>query len=176
MGGRVTEIMGEGRYLRLLRRGTWEYVERPRGVRAVCIVAVTGERRLVLVEQHRPPVDGPVLELPAGLVGDERRHRRETIETAARRELLEETGYEAHRMVTLTEGPIAAGLAPESTTIVQAFGLIKRSSGGGTGIEAITVHEAPLRGLETWLRRMRRRGILVDLKIYAGLCLLRARR
>ena len=37
---------------------------------AVVIVAMTEERRLVLIEQFRIPVACRVIELPAGLVGD----------------------------------------------------------------------------------------------------------
>ena len=34
------------------------------------IIAVTDDRKLVLIEQERPAMGGPVIELPAGLVGD----------------------------------------------------------------------------------------------------------
>src|SRR5688572_22223229 len=65
----VTTIAA-GRFLRLARRGTWEFVERLGASGAVCIIAVTDERKLVLIEQPRPAMNGPVIELPAGLVGD----------------------------------------------------------------------------------------------------------
>ena len=63
----------------------------------VAIIAVTDEDKLLLVEQHRPPVNQTVLELPAGLVGDLSDHPMEDLEQAAQRELLEETGYRAKR-------------------------------------------------------------------------------
>ena len=50
---------------------------------------------MLLVEQHRPPVNQTVLELPAGLVGDLSNQPLENLEQAAKRELLEETGYHA---------------------------------------------------------------------------------
>ena len=67
--GEETTI-GAGKYLRLVRRGTWEYAERVGASGAVCIIAVTDDRKLVLIEQVRPAMGGPVIELPAGLVGD----------------------------------------------------------------------------------------------------------
>ena len=88
-----TETMCEGKYLRLVTRGTWEFAERTTGGHAVLVLAVTPERRLLFVEQFRVPVDGRTIELPAGLVGDTRDD--DTFEEAARRELLEETGWRA---------------------------------------------------------------------------------
>lgn len=56
----------------------------------VVIVAVTKDRRLVLVRQYRHGVEKVLLEIPAGTIEEG-----EEAETAARRELLEETGYRA---------------------------------------------------------------------------------
>jgi ADP-ribose pyrophosphatase len=56
----------------------------------VCVVARTQEGRIVLVRQHRPIVGHETYELPSGHVD-----AGETAATAARRELLEETGMVA---------------------------------------------------------------------------------
>ena len=53
-------------------------------------VAITAEGQVVLVRQYRPAVETITLELPSGLVDAGERP-----EEAARRELLEETGYDA---------------------------------------------------------------------------------
>ena len=60
-------------------------VERPD---AAIIFPLTGEGEAVLVRQYRPPLERMELGLPAGLVEEG-----EKPEAAARRELLEETGY-----------------------------------------------------------------------------------
>ncbi len=64
------ETLYSGRFLNLVRRGKWEFVERHSATGVVGIVAVTDEGRLLLVEQFRPPLQKQVIELPAGLAGD----------------------------------------------------------------------------------------------------------
>jgi len=60
------------------------------------VVALTGDGRVVLVRQFRPAVDHYTLELPSGFVDPG-----ETPLEAARRELLEETGYRAEQIELL---------------------------------------------------------------------------
>ncbi len=163
------QIIGKGRFIQLVKKRSWEYAERINCTGAVFIVAVTKERKLLLTEQHRLPVGRRVIELPAGIVGDEKAHRKESFVSAAKRELLEETGYDARRIVSLANGPTSAGFGNEMVALVMAKGLRKESKGGGAGAEQITVHEIPLKKVVSWLRLMQRKGRLVDPKIYAGL-------
>ena len=62
----------EGRFVMAKRRGKWEYVSRTRDIHAAAILAVH-EGEVILVEQYRVPLQAMCLELPAGLIGDERR-------------------------------------------------------------------------------------------------------
>ena len=94
-------------------RDGWEYVSRSRGRNVVGIVAVTADDELVLVEQFRPPVNNRVLELPAGLVADE--DAEEDPLNAARRELLEETGYVSDSWFHFATGLSSSGLSDPST-------------------------------------------------------------
>lgn len=159
----------QGKYLKVLTRGTWEYVQRRSVTGIVGIIPVTQDGRLVLVQQYRPPLDADVLELPAGLVGDIPGQEDEALETAARRELLEETGYEAIEMNRLFCGVASAGLSDEQMTLFLATDLRKVAAGGGDHTEDITVHEVSVDEVWQWLEERRQEGILADLKVYAAL-------
>ena len=140
----------------------WEYVTRTHATGVVGIIAVNDEEQLVLVEQYRPPVAARVLELPAGLVGD---NAPESSEEAARRELLEETGYSAESMEVLFAGPSSAGLADEVVHLVRAHGLRQTHPGGGIEGESIVVHRVPLHGLESFIEDFEASDGMVDFKV-----------
>src|SRR5260370_29542853 len=95
---RDVTVIGQGRFLRLVKRGTWEFVERNKVSDIVGLVAVTPDRKLLLIEHFNPPFARQSIELPAGLVGDVAGQEGETVETAAFRALLEETGYAADKL------------------------------------------------------------------------------
>jgi len=165
-----THVLHEGEFLRLLRRRHWEYVERTNSRAVAVIAAVTPAGELVLVEQYRWPVARPVIELPAGLVGDVAAD--EPLVEAAHRELLEETGFRAGRMQVLASGPTTAGLSNEVTTFCAAYDLERVGAGGGDSTEDITVHLVPLDDVDAWLAA-RAAEAAVDPKIYSGLWLRR---
>ncbi len=158
----------EGKYLRLLTRGTWEYVERTHaGGMAAIIIAVTPEDKVVFVEQFRAPLQAMSIEMPAGLVGDV--HADESIEASAIRELEEETGWTADKAEVLLVGPTSSGLTNEKIAFVYASGLRKVGAGGGDEDEDITVHEIPRTRAAAWLTQKLREGYELDAKLWAGL-------
>ena len=165
------EVLAETRFLRLVQAGHWTFAQRPNTIGAVGIVAITDERQIILVEQYRIPLGAYTIELPAGLVGDESEHADETIESAAFRELLEETGFEAQQLKSLAMGASSGGLTDECVTLVQAKGLARRHAGRGNPEESITVHLVELADIDGWLQQQQQRGCVVDFKIYAGLYL-----
>jgi len=158
-----------GKFLTLIKEGPWEYVDRVNARGAAVIVAVTAERKLLLVEQYRIPVHCRTIELPAGIIGDKPAGSDESLELAARRELLEETGYAARRIKYLTVGPSSGGLTSELVTLVLASGLKRVHAGGGVAHESIRVHEVPLLKAPRWLAARARKGLLIEPKVYAGL-------
>src|SRR3982750_1482856 len=100
----------EGRYLRMVVRGQWEYVQRTHADgMAVIIIAVTPDDRVLFVEQYRVPLQARTIEMPAGLVGDD--NPGDSIEDAARRELIEETGWQATQVRQLLTGPTSSGMS-----------------------------------------------------------------
>ncbi len=163
------KIAWEGNYIRAVTRGRWEFVERKNITGIVGMIPVTDDGRLVLVAQHRPAVGGTVIELPAGLVGDIEDQRDELMETAAARELVEETGYQAGKMTRMCSGVASAGITSEEMTFFLATELEKVGPGGGDESEDIVVHEVPIDEVRAYLDDCRAGGMVVDLKIYAGL-------
>jgi ADP-ribose pyrophosphatase len=160
-------ILGAGRFLRLVRADGWEFVERVRATGVVAIVAVTTDGELILTEQFRASVKGPVIDLPAGLAGDG--PGTEELVTAARRELIEETGYDARRFALLAHAPTSPGLTTEVVSFFRATGLKKVGAGGGVESEQIQIHAVKLERADGWLRRRIRNGVQIDCKVYAGL-------
>ena len=161
-------VIHEGRYLRMVERGTWEYVERTHaGGLAAIIIAVTPEDRVLFVEQFRVPLQASTIEMPAGLVGDI--HAGESIEVSAIRELEEETGWTAAHAEVLMIGPTSSGMASEKIAFVRATGLARVGTGGGDGDEDITAHEVPRAEAAAWLVRKMGEGYELDAKLWAGL-------
>jgi ADP-ribose pyrophosphatase len=159
----------EGKHIKLVQRGTYEFASRKKTSGIVAIVAVTDQKKLLLIEQFRPPVNRRVIEIPAGLAGDVEGHELEELTEAAKRELLEETGYEARQLKAVAEGPPSAGICDEVITIFVARGLKKTGDAAGDGSEDITVHEVAVSRVPAFLKRKQKEGCLVDLKVYAGL-------
>lgn len=160
------EVLFEGRFLRLVREGRWEYAERMNVLGAVMVIAMTEEREMVLVEEYRTSVHSLTIGLPAGISGD---HGAESGLESAKRELAEEAGYEASSWELLFKGPSSPGLASEMVWFFRAGGLKKISEGGGVDGEDINVHLVPLDDVESWLKDQEEKGKLIDPRIFAGL-------
>jgi ADP-ribose pyrophosphatase len=165
----VKTTLYTGKYLSLIKEGHWEYAERVNATGAAIIVAVTDDQKLLFVEQYRIPVHTRTIELPAGIIGDEAGCNNESHAEAARRELREETGYDAGHIEFLTTGPASGGLTSEVVTLFRASQLRRVGAGGGIAHEKITVHEVPLSEVTAWLGAKAQTGILIEPKVYAGL-------
>ena len=159
----------EGRYLSLREIDDWEFATRPNATGVVGIFALTPEREVILVEQYRRPVQARVLEICAGLIGDEEEFANEAMIDCAKRELLEETGYSSNEFAHLLSSPTSAGMTDETTHFFFARECQKTASGGGVGGEDIITHLVPFEQLPTFLSQAHKKGILVDFKIHACL-------
>jgi 8-oxo-dGTP pyrophosphatase MutT (NUDIX family) len=160
----------EGTFLRCVitkyldSKGTvreWEFIERVNCKGIVGIVPVTDDKEVLLIRQFRPPVKGYVIEFPAGL-----NEKDDTLEEAARRELLEETGYSAGHMIYLTEGTLSSGASGEVLTAFLATGLVFQGMGKRDETEDIEVLKIPIRELDQKLSALKSEGNLIDLKIF----------
>lgn len=163
-----------GRYLSLKETDGWEYVTRPNAHAVAVLAAITPDREIVLVEQFRKPVNARVIELPAGLVGDQG-DPNEPILEAAGRELIEETGYEAESLELLMQCPTSSGMTDEIISFVMASGLKKVGPGGGDDSEDIETHVVSLDVVDDWLESRRLSGSPLDPKIFTALYWLKNR-
>jgi ADP-ribose pyrophosphatase len=138
------------------QHATREFIEHPG---AVAVVAILDEQRLVLVRQHRYPVDRVLLELPAGKLD-----RGESTLACAMRELAEETGYSAAEWAFGGEIVNAAAYSTESLWIWFARGL----TAGQTKLDVGEFVETVV-CTETELHELDRAGQLPDVKTIIGL-------
>ena len=91
----MKKILFEGKFRRFITHQDWEYVERIRSHEVVVMIPVTDDRKVIFVEQFRIPAQTQMIEFPAGLMRDLDTNQNESREESARRELIEETGYDA---------------------------------------------------------------------------------
>lgn len=157
------ETVWEGRFIRMVKDGKWEYAARCRGIGAAVILAITPADEVILVEQYRVPLGRNCLELPAGLVGDEQEG--EDIAPAAIRELEEETGYRAGRVESLGFFHSSPGMVSEGFTLVRAHDLVRVGEGGGDGDENIVVHVVPRGEMAAFVARKRAEEVAIDVKM-----------
>lgn len=143
--------------------------------RAVAVLPYDEERgTILLVRLLRAPAlfaenALDVLEAPAGLIDDE------DAEAAARRELLEETGYRIGRLERVAAAWTSPGLSTEKMDMFLAPYTADAREGPGGGVDAenenITVVE--MKAADAWA--MLETGELDDMKTLALLLFLRAR-
>ena len=152
-------IEWEGKFIRIMTRGGWEYVERCGGVSAVVILAEVGGK-VILIEQSRVPLGGRTcLELPAGLVGDE---DDKGVEETAVKELEEETGYTATRIERLGEYFSSPGMVAEGFDLVRAHGVRPCAQPIEEGIE---VHLVERERVAEFVAQRRAAGVAIDVKL-----------
>ena len=156
------EVMCEGKFVRALRRGKWEFAGRTNAIRAVVILAEY-EGRVILVDQPRVPLEARCIELPAGLVGDTDPNA--TIEGTAIKELEEETGFTAERVERLGDFHASPGMLSESFTLVRADGVRRIGEGGGDENEDINVHLVARSDIPNFIDQKRAEGFGIDVKL-----------
>lgn len=113
------ETVYEGKYLRMVKKTAvtvqkqeciWETIERTNifDNMVVVVVPLTADNEFVMERQWRAAIESYVIQFPAGLMDIEN----ESSEATARRELLEETGYTAKKLVPILSAPTNPVLSP----------------------------------------------------------------
>ena len=144
----------------------WESVTRKKSAGAVAIICrLFPSDRLILVRQYRPPVDGMVIEFPAGLVNP----GEDPNETAVR-ELREETGYHGRLIRMIPDAFSSPGMSSEIVRLAvmeadeNAQGDLITDFDETEDIETILVKFSDL---ENFLLEAGRRGDQVDGRVSA---------
>lgn len=126
----------------------------------VNVVAITPDDRLVMVRQYRHGSDSITLEIPGGIVDDG-----ESFIEAARRELLEETGYEAESFVQI--GAVEPNPAFQNNTCATVLATGARDTGETNFDEheelAVELHEL------SEVERLIRGGQITHALVVAGI-------
>ncbi|TVY11532.1 NUDIX hydrolase [Paenibacillus cremeus] len=108
---------------------------------AVAVLALTPDDKMLVVEQYRKPIEKSQIEIPAGKLD-----AGEAPEGAARRELVEETGYTCGSIRLLSSFYTSPGFADEIIHLYVAEGLIKGEATPDEDefltLEAITLEQA----------------------------------
>jgi len=100
------------------RKTIREIVEHPG---AVVILALTDDKKIVMIKQFRKPAEEVLWELPAGTI-----EPGEDLENCARRELEEETGYYPRKIKKIITFFSSPGFCNEKLTLFLAKDLEKR--------------------------------------------------
>jgi len=158
----MVKTIFEGKKVVVRERDGWEFVERKKGKSAAVVVARKDDGKIVLVGQYRRPVDAQVIDFAAGLIGDE---GNDDAEKTARKELEEETGYRCKNLQRLTTAPTSPGITSETVTFFLATELER----AGAAEAEITVYEIAEEKIVEWLRARESEGVLIDVKVWAGL-------
>jgi len=120
------DVLYEGRIIRLCKY----YVETPDGLQerdivehrgAVAMLAFVDDKKILLEYRYRPALDKHIYELPAGILKPG-----ESVEECAKRELLEETGYEAGTVEHLISFYPSPGYTNEMIHIVVMRNLVRK--------------------------------------------------
>lgn len=164
----ATATLLEGGFLEVRRdtvrlpdggEATREYIRHAGAVAVIPILTDDADPLLVLVRQHRYPIDAMLLEWPAG-----RREAGEPTIVCAQRELLEETGYRAAQWAWAGWIHNAAAYSSERIALWFARGLQPGPARPDAGefVETVTMRLSALLALDA-------AGGLTDVKTLIGL-------
>ena len=160
-----SQLMYNGDFIQVLKdavllpdgsTSTREYITHPG---AVAVLALLDNGKLVMERQYRYPLHREFIELPAGKID-----HGEDILVTAKRELLEETGYEANEWIHLTTAWPCIGYSDERMEYFLARGLKHVGDKLDDG-EFLEVFELSLSEAIEWVRL----GKISDSKSIVGL-------
>jgi len=168
------KLIYKGKYLKVFEREyldkkkkkrVWECIERKM---AVVIFALTRKKEVILEKIFRLPLNSYIIELPAGLVDK----KGESPKKAAQRELLEETGYFARKLIPVFQWPLDSGLLTSQGILFFAKNVRFLGKRRTEDVEEIEVLKVSLTKLEDFLLQSSKK-FKVDLRIFGALAILK---
>lgn len=166
-------VVFDGKYIQTILRSirardgkcvTWEMVRRKTHGRIVAVLPVTFQKEVVLLKIYRVPPRAYILEACAGLMD----RAGESEENAARREMLEETGYVSEKLVPLFAGPFNSGLVEDEIVYFLAPDARKVQEPTLENAEDIELVALPLSEIFTYLQNPPE-NLKADIKLFSAL-------
>jgi len=144
----------------------WTYIERILKQEAVVIIPVTEETgSIILISQFRVPFEQDIVEFPAGLID-----HGESIEEAAHRELLEETGYTGKIVDISPALSTSAGMTNETVYIVKMLvGENPSKASAHESSEKIKIHKIRRDEISSAMKEWKNDSAVLDSKVYTYL-------
>ncbi|WP_298472309.1 NUDIX hydrolase [uncultured Psychrobacillus sp.] len=115
--GRIITLQVDDVLLPNGKQGKREIVKHPG---AVAVIAVTDDKKIILVEQYRKALERSIIEIPAGKI-----EPNEAPELTAMRELEEETGYTCNDLRYIQSFATSPGFADEIIHLYLAENIVK---------------------------------------------------
>lgn len=168
----------KGKYLRVIEKefltrnktkGVWECAEKDD---AVFIFPVTKNKEVILEKIFRVPSEDYLIEMPVGILDKPG----EKPEAAAKRELLEETGYLARKMRLIFKFIISPGSGSHQGLLFYAPNVEFKNKKNTEDAEEIEVIKVPLKSLEKFLVEKQKKGTKVNITLWGAIALLKNRK
>ena len=153
------------------KKGVWEVVKKKSYKRFVFIFALTKKKEVIVEKIYRVPLESFVIELPAGLSDKQGESEKET----AKRELLEETGYLAKKIIQVFEFPAEPGTMANKAVLFFAPDVeyIGRQNIGDA--EEIEVLKIPLKKITKFLSQFNK-NYLIDTRVPGVISILKEKK
>lgn len=135
---------------------------------AVVIFAMTKEKEVILEKNWRVPLEEFVLELPAGRLDKNGENKKE----AAKRELREETGYSAKKMISVFSFPLDPSFLIQETQLFFAPDVVFSGKNNLGNMEEIEIIKVPVNKLTDFLLKLPKKT-KVDIKIFSAIQILK---
>ena len=155
-------IKYKGKFASFCEKNTWEYIKRKNNQKIVTIIPIDfTNNEIIFIKQWREAIGKYVIEFPAGLID-----KNETPIKAAKRELMEETGYEGDVLFASPLLSKSAGITNECGYIIK---IIVTSKGDQNlqDQEQIEVLKCPIVGRFNWLKHLEKEpNTIIDGQVY----------